>query len=271
MRTYTLDEKGTVFSFRIVVFLALVLLLAHSRQEEESLRAAPFALALAYLGTSAAFWRLPVLQSAKAQAAAFLWDVAVVSALVYFSEGLDEDLYLMYFLIMFMSGLLTRVGQSFLIGTVSSLVYAALWNKGVTAAEVPLEGLLLRFAFFYVAAFFTAVMAARVRARDQRIQSLELRLSLGRLANGGWGVQVPEGLDPELAKALQRVNAVIDTLTTALERVVAQNAELRQAAARDPGLIPAGSRAGRMDPPRAAAPAPLRRGLGPRRRRPFPA
>ena len=43
----------------------------------------------------------------------------VVAALMYFSEGFDDELYLMFFLIMFMSALMNKVWHSFLIGTVA--------------------------------------------------------------------------------------------------------------------------------------------------------
>ena len=127
-----LDDKSAVFAFRGVVFLAMVLLLVHSRRLEESFQLVPFALAAFYLLTSFVLWRSPNprLQSSSAQALAYLWDVGVVSSLMYCSEGFDNELYLMYFLIMFMSGLMSQVRQSFLIGSVSSLVYAALWSSG---------------------------------------------------------------------------------------------------------------------------------------------
>ena len=236
MRTFSLDDKSAVFAFRGVIFLALALLLVHSRRQEESLQFLPFVLALFYLCTSFALWRSrsPRLNSPAAQGLAYLWDVGVVSSLMYFSEGFDNELYLMYFLIMFMSGLMSQVRQGFLIGTVSSLVYAGLWSRGKVGEGLPLTNLLLRFAFFYVVAFFTAVMAERVRAGERRVRAFELRLSLGRIANGGWGLDVDDDLearmDPELVKTVRRVNALIENLTRALKRTVDQNENLREAA-----------------------------------------
>lgn|GEM_PF-1922092 len=233
MKTGSLDEKTAVFAFRCLVFAALLLLLLYSSRRDYPVGPIPYAVAVFYLFTSVVLWRLPSqkLQSPFAQAAAYLWDVGVVTSLVYSSEGFDNELYLMYFLIMFMSGLLTQVGQSFLIGTVSSLVYAALWFSGKTAVDLPLENILLRFAFFYVVAFFTAIMAHRVRTVDHRAKSLELRLALERLANGGWGLAVEESLDPELRKTVLTVNALLDNLSRALEKLVAENDQLRRATA----------------------------------------
>jgi K+-sensing histidine kinase KdpD len=193
-------------------------------------------LAAFYLFTSFVLWRSPSsrLQSSSAQALAYLWDVGLVSTLIYCSEGFDNELYLIYFLIIFMSGLMSQVRQSFLIGTVSSLVYAALWSSGKVGEGLPMTNLLLRFAFFYITAFFTAVMAERVRSSEKKVRGLELRLTLGRIANGGWGVQLDEeaeaAMDPELVKTIRTLNALIDNLERALKRTVSQNERLRDVA-----------------------------------------
>ena len=214
----------------------MVVMLVHSPRLEQSFHLLPFALAAFYLFTSFVLWRSPSrrLQASSAQALAYLWDVGVVSSLLYYSEGLDNDLYLMYFLIMFMSGLMSRVRQSFLVASVSSLIYAALWSSGKVGEGLPLTNLLLRLAFFHVVAFFTAVMAERVRSSEKKIRGLELRLTLGRIANGGWGVQLDEeaeaALDPELVKTVRTLNAVIDNLERALKRTVCQNEKLQEAA-----------------------------------------
>ncbi len=232
MKGLSLDDRTTAFAFRGILFLSMVLMLVHSQRQEQVFELAPFALAAFHLFTSVVLWKAPDrrLNSQTAQAVAFLWDIGVVAALMYFSEGFDDELYIMFFLIMFMSALMTKVWHSFLIGSVASLLYAALWSKGKVALDLPLTNLLLRFAFFHVMAFFTAVMAERVRARDERIGKLEMRLALEKLANGGWGIKLNDDIDPEVAKSVRAVNAVMDNLARALERVVKQNEDLREAA-----------------------------------------
>lgn len=236
MRSFPLDDKAAVFALRGVVFLALVAFLIHSPRQEQAFSPGSFLLAASYLLTSFLSWRAPhrVLAAPWAQAAAYLWDVAVVSAVVYSSEGFDGELYLMYFLIMFMSGLMSQARQSFLIGTVSSLVYAALWSRGKVGEGLPLTNLLLRFAFFYVVAFFTAVMSERARAGEKRAEARELKVTLARIANGGWGRAVADEMaptiDPDIAKNVRTINSLIDNLTRALRRTMDQNEELRRAA-----------------------------------------
>lgn len=232
MRVHALDERATAFAFRGILFLSMTLMLVHSQRQERLFEAAPFILAAFHLFTSLLLWKAPGrrLNTPLAQSAAFLWDIGVVACIMYFSEGFDDDLYLMFFLIMFMSALMTHVWHSFLIAIVASLLYAGLWSRGKVAADLPTTNLLLRFAFFQVIAFFTAMTAARVRAREERIAKLEIRLALEKLANGGWGIQFADDIDPDVAKSVHAVNTVMDNLARALERVVKQNQELRDAA-----------------------------------------
>jgi len=232
MKGFALDDRTTAFAFRGVLFLSLTLMLVHSQRQEQAFEAAPFLLAAFHLFTSLFLWKAPDrrLNTPLAQSAAFLWDIGVVACVMYFSEGFDDELYVMFFMIIFMSALMTKVWHSFLIGAVASLVYAGLWSKGKAGADLPATNLLLRFAFFQVIAFFTAAMAARVRVRDERNQNLEMRLALEKLANGGWGIRFDEDLDPGVARSVKAVNSVMDNLARALERVVKQNEELRDAA-----------------------------------------
>ena len=232
MKALALDDRTTAFAFRGVLFLVMIVMLVHSQRQEHILELAPFVLASFHLFTSLFLWKAPDtrLNSPLAQSAAFLWDISVVACIMFFSEGFDDELYVMFFLIMFMSALMTEVWHSFLIGMVASLLYAGLWSKGKVAVDLPLTNLLLRFAFFHVMAFFTAVMASRVRSRDERIHKLEMRMALQKLANGGWGIQFADDIDPEVAKSVRAVNSVMDNLARALERVVKQNEQLRDVA-----------------------------------------
>ena len=73
------------------------------------------------------------------------------------------------------------------------------------------------------------VLWRRLR-KERRQRSLELRLALEKLANGGWTLSVDEDLDPEVARSVRVVNAVLDNMERALRRLMDQNEELRGAA-----------------------------------------
>jgi K+-sensing histidine kinase KdpD len=228
----SLDDRTTVFAFRGVLFLSMTLMLVHSQRQEHIFELAPFLLAAGHLFTSLCLWKADNrrLQAPLAQSAAFLWDIGATAGLMYFSEGFDSELYLMFFLILFMSALMTKVWHSFLIAGVAALIYAGLWSQGKVGADLPLTNLFLRLALLQATAFFTAVMAARVRDRDERMRKLEMRLALEKLANGGWGIRFEDDIDPDVARSVKAVNSVMDNLARALERVVKQNEELRDVA-----------------------------------------
>jgi hypothetical protein len=236
MKSYTLNDQTAIFSLRGVIFLVLASLLIYSPRQENEFHWLPFVTVIFYLATSFSLWYFHSSRghSAVVQSVAYVWDILVISALLFSSEGFDGELYLMYFLIIFMSGLMSQARQSFLIGTVSSLVYVALWANGKTGEGLSLTSLLLRFAFFYVTSFFTAIMAERVRFSEQRAKSLALRMALGRIANGGWGAMMDDelspSLDPDLAKSIRTINALMDNLTQALRHTAKQNEDLRAAA-----------------------------------------
>jgi hypothetical protein len=227
-----LDDRTALLSFRGIAFLACVAMLTHSVRQEHHFSLLPFLLAGAYLASALLLWRSrsPKVHSALGQGLALLWDVSVISTLLYFSEGFEDELYFMYFLILFMSAMLAKPWQSFLVGTVATLIYAGLWNKGHVAHGLPLVNLLLRFAFFYVAAFLAAVIAGRDRDREERLRAVELRFALERLANGGWGSPPPEGLDPHVAKTVRTLDSLLDNMSAALKRVMDQNEDLRRTA-----------------------------------------
>lgn len=232
MKVVTLDDRTALLSFRGIAFLASTAMLVHSVRQEENFSFLPFILAGVYLASALLLWksRHPKLHTPWAQGVSLLWDVGVISTLLYFSEGFDDELYVMYFLILFMSAMLAKPWQSFLVGTVASLIYAGLWNKGHVAAGLPLVNLLLRFAFFYVAAFFAAIIASRDRDKEERLRAVELRFALERLANGGWGTPPPEGLEPSVAKTVKTLDSLLDNMSAALKRVMDQNEDLRRVA-----------------------------------------
>lgn len=232
VKAVNLDDRTALLSFRGVAFLACTAMLVHSARLEHAFSPLPFALAAAYLASAVLLWRSrhPKLHGSLAQGLALVWDVGVISTLLYFSEGFEDELYFMYFLILFMSAMLAKPWQSFLVGTVACLIYAGLWNKGHVAHGLPLVNLLLRFAFFYTAAFLAAVIAGRDRDREERLRAVELRFALERLANGGWGSPPPEGLDPQVAKTVRTLDSLLDNMSAALKRVMDQNEDLRRTA-----------------------------------------
>ncbi|MFH1723048.1 MAG: ATP-binding protein [Elusimicrobiota bacterium] len=191
--TFSLDEQSALLCLRLVIFLLLNFFLLFSPKMQASFSLTPFALVLLYLFSNTALlvvprerWSQPLVQSAL-----FIFDIVIISLVIYASDGLDSDLYLLYFLVIFMSGLQVEAWQSFLTGTVASLVYLFFWTRGGREAQLMSAQVLLRIPFFYLIAFFVSFLVGQAQKARKRLEQAEVQLmhsdklaAVGRLAAG---------------------------------------------------------------------------------------
>lgn len=172
-KSLSLDEKTTILAFRGVVCLFLCFFLLYAPAARETFSWAPFALVTVYLLSNLALIpvKRPHFTGSIMPIAIFLFDTGLISWIIYLGEGFNSDIYLIYFLILFMSGLQVKIWQSFLIGTVASLIYVFLWTAA-RPGEDPLNAhTLLRLPFFYLISFFSAYFTRQVQEREQFIEA----------------------------------------------------------------------------------------------------
>ncbi len=209
-----LDDRATLIAFRLLIFLLLTFFLLYSEAQEAAPQFRPFALLAAYLLSNLVLWELPdqALGSPLTQAAVVLFDIGVVSAAIYASQGWDGDLYLVYFLVVFMSSLDASLARSFLTATVACAVYVGLSLR--SQADWGSTPFLLRIPFFYLVSFFGAYLAAQARSKSDKLEKdyrgrldlAERRSAVGRLAREiatelGSPIEVLEGLSQSLLRA----------------------------------------------------------------------
>jgi K+-sensing histidine kinase KdpD len=116
------------------------------------------------------------LQKPGCQTSIFLFDTAIISLVIYASEGWNSDLYLIYFLIVFMSGIQMKIWQSFMIGTAASVLYVVIGSDTSWTEKILNTHFLLRFPFFYIVSFFTAYFVQQVREKEQQIQEIQMQI-----------------------------------------------------------------------------------------------
>jgi PAS domain S-box-containing protein len=111
----------------------------------------------------------------------FLLDIAFVSSVIYFSEGIDTDFYLIYFLSIFMSSVGQRIGGAFPVAVISSLLYGWLVYKKYGNDMFSEPSFWLRMPFFFLIAIFSSFWAVQVAAeRKKKEQAEEFNLRLKR-------------------------------------------------------------------------------------------
>lgn len=229
------DEKGTILAFRFVLFLVLTFLLLYNLDQQGAPYAKPFILLGLYLLTIVAlcFVPAPKLLSPQMHAAIFSADVAFITVVIYLCSGWDSDLYLIYFLIIFMSGIQIKVWQSFLTGTVSSALYVWLETRGTDTADLLGSPFLLRIPFFYIISFSSALAADRVNAAElglqERLRQSEKLNSLGMLATGiAHEINTPLTAILGFAQLmLENKEGLGERMTQYLENIVSQSERCR--------------------------------------------
>ncbi len=171
-RRKDLGFKSTLLALRWVVSVLMFCFLSFNKSLETGSLTLPLALVAAYVLSNAALYWLPRhrFEDPAIQSALFLFDILVISATIYACQGFDGDLYLVYFVVLLMSGMQMRIWQSFLTGMVASVIYVMLWRKTNPDANLWDADILLRLPFFYIVALFAAFFAQQTKETEERVK-----------------------------------------------------------------------------------------------------
>lgn len=172
MKTVVLTEKLIYFLLRLIVFLLLSFFLLYSSRSQEAWPGSALALLALYLLSDLALLFIPEekFRLSVFPTALFLFDTSLISSIIYLVDGFEGDLYLVYFLVIFMSAIQMKIWQSFLTGTVAAALYLILWERRADAGEFLNTSLLLRLPFFYIASFFAAFFAAKAKETEEKLE-----------------------------------------------------------------------------------------------------
>src|SRR5207302_10546222 len=102
----------------------------------------------------------------------FLADVVLVSASLYFSAGADTELYLLCFVIIYMSTLGRRVRDAIPLALMAALLYGLFLYHQHPDINFFDPKLLLRFPFFLVLSLFTSYLAEQADLQQRRLSQM---------------------------------------------------------------------------------------------------
>jgi signal transduction histidine kinase len=165
-----LNQKTTLLALRGVIALLMFCFLSFNPNLEKGSLFLPMLLVAIYCASDVALIWVPLaaFDDALAQSGLLLFDVGVISGIIYACQGFDSDLYLIYFVVLLMSGMQMRIWQSLLTGFVASVFYVTLWQRANPGADVWDANILLRLPFFYIVALSAAFFAQQSRDREER-------------------------------------------------------------------------------------------------------
>jgi len=117
-----------------------------------------------------------------------LFDVIMISLGMYFAQGFNSDIYLVYFLVIFMATLRQEIKGSIIIGIVSGLIYLGLLLRTQGKINVFTTEILLRIPFLLLISMMGSYIAEESRLQKEKtfaqIRQKEKVLYLGESISG---------------------------------------------------------------------------------------
>jgi len=172
-----LSERAILLWLRWLVFLGLFTLALYNRLEVNSLNQGLLPIYIVFLyGISNIVLTLWFAREGiphKAAGLIFILDSGLVGASLYYSIGADFDLYLICFLIVYLSTLGRRVRDALPLAVVTGLIYIALLMHQHRSFSFVDPKILLRFPFFFILAFFTTYLTEETEKGRAKIRELE--------------------------------------------------------------------------------------------------
>jgi PAS domain S-box-containing protein len=171
-RIQYMDHKTTILIMRWLIVL-LVILLAGFSEGGLNFGSKNYLLAIFFFVSNLILTFVParLFEKQWLNYVIFLSDICFVSASVYFSEGINTDFYLIYFLSIFMSSVGQNVKGTIPVALVASLFYGWLvyHNSGPEVFSTP--SFWIRLPFFFLVALFSSYWASQ--AAGERKQKEE--------------------------------------------------------------------------------------------------
>jgi PAS domain S-box-containing protein len=179
-RVQYMDHKTTILIMRWLIVL-LVILLAGFSEGGLDFGSKNYLLAIFFFVSNMVLTFVParLFEKQWLNYVIFLSDICLVSASVYFAEGINTDFYLIYFLSIFMSSVGQNVKGTIPVALVASIFYGWLvyHNSGPEVFSTP--SFWIRLPFFFLVALFSSYWASQAaveRKKKEEEERLNLRL-----------------------------------------------------------------------------------------------
>lgn len=161
------DQKRVVLAFRFQTVLVVTALLAFTNGAV-LVTSLAFKIAAVYLLSNVVLIAIPAkhYQTLLLTGTMLVTDVIFVSSCIYFSGASSGDLYLLYFLAIFMAALTRDLRTTVIVAVVISVVYLWVSISASGGTQVVSPRFLLRIPLFFVTSFFAGFLANQARQRE---------------------------------------------------------------------------------------------------------
>lgn len=154
----------------------------------------------------------------------FFFDVIIISLNVYFTQGFDTDLYLTYFLIIFIAGIGQNIAGSILTAVIASVLYGFILFKGNTLTSPIDPALLMRIPFLFVISLVSSFFSEETKKYKKQVEEAKkirmelkehIRLTATELLNKN---EELKNIDEDLKVRITESEVLIATLKESEEK-----------------------------------------------------
>lgn len=167
-------NKKTILLLRFVLILATILIMAYSKRGL-AIASPGYIVALLYLLTNLVLYFIPETKFSKPiiTFAVFLTDVVAISLAIYFTQGMQTDFYLIYFLIIFIASVGQNIRGSIFIAIVASVFYGWLLVRSNPGISILDSAILIRVPFLFIVSLISIYWSTTMRRQLKGKQELE--------------------------------------------------------------------------------------------------
>jgi two-component system, sporulation sensor kinase E len=167
-------NKKTILLLRFVLILATILVMAYSKRGLD-IASPTYFVALIYLLTNLVLYFVPETRFSRpiTTFGVFLIDIVAISLAIYFTQGMQTDFYLIYFLIIFIASVGQNIRGSIFIAIVASALYGWLLVRSNPGISILDSAILIRVPFLFVVSLISGYWSVTMRRQLKSKQELE--------------------------------------------------------------------------------------------------
>ncbi|OGS21499.1 MAG: hypothetical protein A3J83_05810 [Elusimicrobia bacterium RIFOXYA2_FULL_40_6] len=173
---FSIGSKITVLIIRFIMWALLIVFMLYGSLNASSAFLKPIIVLIGIHLISQLivfFMRERFLFKPYVQMLVFVFDVIVLSAAIYLTQGFNQDLYLIYFLTIFMASIARSTVQALMASFISALFYIGV-TYFITGTPEKIEPIvLLRVPFLFLTALSSHYFAAKLGRKHDELETLE--------------------------------------------------------------------------------------------------
>lgn len=176
-KVYNLNHKSFIIIFQWLILVIVIFLVLYEPDKEFVLPIQSVLIWLAFtiFNLYLIFVSERRIYSGKFMSSIFLIDIFFISSVIYLTRGIDTDLYMAYFLVIFASALASSLKMSVIIAFLAFIFYFGMLVKDTGRVELFNTGLLLRIPFLFIVAIVSGYFGEETKKRElyrKHIESL---------------------------------------------------------------------------------------------------